>query len=74
MSDRTVRARGTSTVGTLMLDNSVREESALIDLKGEPFDMDEDELVVATDIDGRFLFESLVDKHDRSVELVPVAR
>jgi hypothetical protein len=74
MSDRTVRARGTSTVGTLMLDNSVREESALIDLKGEPFDMDEDELVVATDIDGRFLFESLVDKHARSVELVPVAR
>jgi hypothetical protein len=55
-------------------DSNVREESALIDLKGEPFDMDEDELVVATDIDGRFLFEFLVDKHDRSVELVPVSR
>jgi hypothetical protein len=87
--DRTVRARCTSTIGTLMLncsfhggileglgrvsDSDVREESALVDLKGKPLDMDEDEFVVAADIDGRVLVESLVDKHDGSVELVLVA-
>jgi hypothetical protein len=55
-------------------DSDVREESALVDLKGKPFGMDEDEIVVASDICGRVLVESLVDKHDGSVELVPVAR
>jgi hypothetical protein len=88
--DRTVRARGTSTIGTLMLDCSfhggilegfgrvsdsdVREESALIDLKGKPLDMNEEELVVVSDIIRRVLVEPLVDKHDGSVELVLVAR
>jgi hypothetical protein len=46
----------------------------LVDLKGKPFGMDEDEIVVASDICGRVLVESLVDKHDGSVELVSVAR
>lgn len=90
MLDRTVRARSTSTIGTPMLDcgfrcgtregfgrisdSDVREESALVDFKGKPFDMDEDELVVASDIRGPVLVESLVDKHDGRVELVPVGR
>ena len=90
MPDRTVRTRGAAAFGTLMLDcgfhggtleglgrisdSDIREESALVDFKGKPFGMDEDELVVASDIDGRVLVESLVDKHDGSVELVPVAR
>jgi hypothetical protein len=55
-------------------DSDVREKSALVDLKGKPFDMDEDELVVASDIHGRVLVESLVDKHDGSLKLVPVTR
>lgn len=88
--DRTVRARGTSAIGTLVLDrgfhggtlegfgrisdSDVGEESALIDLKGKPFGVDEDELVVASNIHGGILVESLVDKHEGSVELVPVTR
>jgi hypothetical protein len=88
--DRTVRVRGTPASGTLMLDrgfhggmldglgrisdSDVREESALVDLKGKPFGMDEDELVMALDIHGCVLVDSLVDKHDGSVELIPVAR
>ena len=90
MLDRTVRTRGAAAFGTLMLDrglhggtleglgrvsdSDVREESAMVDLKGKPFGMDEDELIVASDISGGVLVESLVDKHDGSVELVPVAR
>jgi len=88
--DRTVRARGAAAFGALMLDrgfhggmleglgrifdSDVREESAFVDLKGKPFGMDEDELVVGSDILRRVLVESLVDKHDGSVELVSVAR
>jgi hypothetical protein len=90
VSDRTVRARGASAFGTLMLerglhgrtleglgripDSDVREESALVELKGKPSGMDEDKLVVVADIHGRVLVESLVDTHDGSLELVPVAR
>lgn len=55
-------------------DSDIREESALVDLKGKPFGVDEDKLVVASNILGRVLIESLADKHDGSVELVSVAR
>jgi hypothetical protein len=55
-------------------DSDVREESAFVELKGKPFGMDEDELVVVADIRGCVLVESLVDTHDGSLELVPVAR
>lgn len=88
--DRTVRTRGAPAFGTLMFnrgfhggtleglgrvsDSDVREEFALVDLKGKPSGVDEDELVVASNIHGRVLVDSLVDKHDGSVELVPVAR
>lgn len=55
-------------------DSDVREESALVDLEGKPFGMNEDEFVVASEIHGRVLVEFLVDTHDGSVELVCVAR
>jgi hypothetical protein len=54
-------------------DSDIGEESALVDLKGNPLGTDEDELVVVSDVDGRVLVDCLVDKHDGSVELVPVA-
>lgn len=90
MPDRTVRARVAPAFGTLMLDRSshggtreglgrisdsdVREEPAVVDLKGKSLGVGEDELVVASTIHGRVLAESLIDKHDGSVEPVPVAR
>jgi len=73
MLDRGFHGRTLEVLGRIS-DSNVRQEPALVDLKGKPFGVDEDELVVASNIHGRVLVESLVDKHDGSVELVPVAR
>jgi hypothetical protein len=55
-------------------DSDVREESAMVDLKGKPFGVDEDELVMASDVLGCVLVKSLIDKHDGSIKLILITR
>lgn len=72
MLDRSFHCGTLKDLGCIV-DSDVREESASVDLEGKPFGVDEDELVVASDIHGRVLVKSLVDKHDGSVEIVSMA-